>query len=142
MIMEFGTYYIKFTEDELRFLERNNPTIFGIAIWINKQYPGTFLSGTNSPINENSKLQNGIHCPRIEVSNLCVYKYITDGYAASDLCEPFWCSCLFSERRISCYELTWLEVVGKIPIKDRKAIPFKERNIMLKSLSKFSIKVV
>lgn len=140
--MEFGIYNIKFTEDELRFLERNNPTIFGIAVWINKQHPGTFFSVTNSPINENSKLQNGMHCPRIEVSNLCAYGYITDGYAASDLCRQFYCSCLFSKRLISCYELTWLEVVGKIPIKDRKAIPFKKREAMLKSLSKFSIKVV
>lgn len=140
--MEFGTHYIKFTEDELRFLERNNPTIFGIAIWIDKQYPGTFFSGTNSPINENSKLQNGMHCPRIEVSNLCVYKYITDGYAASDLCCHFWCSCLFSERRISCYELTWLEVTGDIPIKDRKTISFTDRIGLLKQKVKKSIKVV
>lgn len=140
--MEFGTHNIKFTEDELRFLERNNPTIFGITIWINKQHPGTFFSGTNSPINENSKLQNGIHCPSIEVANLCVYKYITDYYAASDLCDQFWCSCLFSERLISCYELTWLEVTGNIPIKDRKAISFADRIGLLKQKVKKSIKVV
>lgn len=141
--MKIVNSHIEFTDEEIQYFNRTNPTIFDIAIMVNKKFPGTF--GRNGVgMNPGDELWHGR--PR-NISDRpgfsrCPFHAITFLYESSHLCDSHTCSMTVNVRYPSCFELTWLEVIGKIPVIDRWHMDFESRkSLMLKHRCR-SIKVV
>lgn len=134
--------HIEFTDEEIKYFNRTNPTIFDIAIMVNKQFPGTF-GAFGIEIKPGDKLWEGR--PR-NMSNIpgfdrCPFHAITSIYATSDFCSSH--TCTMKDGNIpSCFELTWLEIIGKKPVYDRWHMDFEARKRLMLKHGHRSIKVV
>lgn len=141
--MKIVNSHIEFTDKEIQYFNRTNPTIFDIAIMVNEKYPDTF--GRNGVgIKLGDKLWNGR--PRNLSDhpgfNRCPFHAITFLYGARGLCIYHTCSMTAGSIYPSCFELTWLEVVGKIPVINRQDMDFESRKQLMLKHGRKSVKAV
>lgn len=141
--MKIVNSHIEFTDEEIQYFNRTNPTIFDIAIMVNKQLPGTF--GRNGvEAKPGDKLWDGR--PRnisdLPVFNRCPFNAITFLYKDKPFCDSHTCSMTLGDKCPSCFELTWLEIRGKIPVIDRWHMDFESRKRLMLKHGHRSIKVV
>lgn len=134
--------HIEFTDEEIKYFNRTNPTIFDIAIMVNKQFPGTF--GRRGVETEpGDKLWEGKPRNMSDIPGFdrCPFHAITSIYATSDFCSSH--TCTMKDCNIpSCLELTWLEIIGKEPVIGRWHMDFESRKRLMLKHGRNSIKVV
>lgn len=139
--MKIVNGYIEFTDKEIRYFNRTNPTIFDIAIMVNEKFPGTF--GRNGvETKPGDKLWNGRprNISNRPMFNKCPFNAITFLYRDKDFCEFY--TCPMTVVAPSCFELTWLEICGKIPVIDRGHMDFESRKSLMLKHGRRSIKAV
>lgn len=128
--MEIIKGKIEYTDEEIKFFERTNPTLFDIAVMVNERLGDVFWSRhMDYPIKRGMKLwETG----RLEVdSGCCAAIMLVGKYCLEDPCLGRTCS--MAPCVVSCFELTWKEVRGEIPIIDRCRKTIEQRKAMMQS---------
>lgn len=136
--MEIVNGRILYTDKEIAYFNRVNPTIFDIAVMANQQLGDIFYT-----MNREEVLKPGMTlatAQRVDVAKIgrCAMNVLLGHYKTVNLCCGVMCT--MRKNLASCFEYTWKEATGQTEKIDRNRMTYKQRILLL--MKQKSIKVV
>lgn len=129
---------IIYTNKEIAYFNRANPTIFDIAVMANQQLGNIFYTkGCGEVLKPGMTLATA---KRVDVADIgeCAMNVLMGRYKIVNLCGGVTCTML--KNRASCFEYTWKEATGQTGKIDRHRMTYERRIFLLMKWK--SIKVV
>lgn len=120
---------ILYTDKEIAYFNRVNPTIFDIAVMVNQQLGDVFYTRNCEEV-----LKPGMTlatAKRVDVAEVgkCAMNVLMGHYKNENLCGGVTCTML--KNRASCFEYTWKEATGQTEKIDRNRMTYEQRIFLL-----------
>lgn len=136
--MEIINGKIVYTDKEIAYFNKVNPTIFDIAVMANQQLGEIFYTRNCKEV-----LKPGmtlVTAQRVDVVKVgrCAMNVLMGHYKNTNLCGRV--TCTIGQDMPSCFEYTWKEVTGQMSRIERWGMSFEERKRLL--IRQKSIKAV
>lgn len=127
--MEIVKGRILYTDKEIAYFNRVNPTIFDIAVMANQQLGNIFYTkGCVEVLKPGMTLATAQRVDVAEVGK-CAMNVLMGRYKIVSLCNGVTCTML--KNRASCFEYTWKEATGQTEKIDRRRMTYEHRICLL-----------
>lgn len=136
--MEIIKGRIIYTDKEIAYFNKVNPTIFDIAVIANQQLGDIFYTRDCKEV-----LKPGMTlatAQRVDVVKVgrCAINVLMGHYKIANLCDGVTCTML--KDRVSCFEYTWKEATGQTKKINRRRMTYERRIFLL--MKRKGVKVV
>lgn len=120
---------ILYTDKEIAYFNRVNPTLFDIAVMANQQLGDIFYTRNCKEV-----LRPGMTlatAQRVDVAEVgkCAMNVLMGHYKNENLCG--YATCTMRKDRASCFEYTWKEATGQTEKIDRRRMTYEQRILLL-----------
>lgn len=127
--MEIVKGRIIYTDKEIAYFNRVNPTIFDIAVMANQQLGDIFYTRNCEEV-----LKPGMTlatAKRVDVADIgeCAMNVLVGRYKIVPICSGVTCTML--KTNASCFEYTWKEATGQTEKIDRNRMTYEQRIFLL-----------
>lgn len=127
--MEIVKGRIIYTDEEIAYFNRVNPTIFDIAVMVNQQLGDIFYTrGCEEVLKPGMTLATAQSVDVAEVEK-CAMNVLMGYYKNENLCGHV--TCTMRKDRASCFEYTWKETTGQTEKIDRRRMTYEQRIFLL-----------
>ena len=129
---------IVYTEKEIAYFDRVNPTIFDIAVMANQQLGDIFYTrGCEEVLKPGMTLATA---RRVDIENAgqCAMQILMGNYKSENLCGCV--TCTIGKAIPSCFEYTWKEATSQMGKIDRRKMTYEQRILLL--MKRKGVKVV
>lgn len=127
--MEIIKGRIIYTNKEIAYFNRVNPTIFDIAVMANQQLGDIFYTrGCEEVLKPGMTLATAGRVDVAEVGK-CAMNVLMAHYKNANLCGGV--TCTMRKDRASCFEYTWKEATGQTEKIDRSSMTYEHRILLL-----------
>lgn len=127
--MEIVKGRIIYTDKEIAYFNRVNPTLFDIAVMANQQLGDIFYTRDCGEV-----LKPGMAlatAQRVDVAEIgrCAINVLMGHYKNENFCGGV--TCTMRKDRASCFEYTWKEATGQTEKINRNRMTYKQRIFLL-----------